>query len=595
MMKVLLLGLLLLSAASAAAAPAKFVRSSARDALADPFGADLWVAAEGACAGRNCSSCADSSGKCAWCSDSAKTPWAKEDTKNGKCVDVGAKCDSNTLCTGAACAGICAEPCTNEIWPCSHQWLGEILLILFWGVILAAGAKIISDGSELLLDLFPAWGTIIGGLFLPVLGAIPDAAIIVVSGALGTVAAAQEQVAVGMGTLAGSTIMLLTVTWASSQIAARCDFNEFGEARDGVCGKWSWTKQGVTVDEDTPMNSKIMIITSLSYLIVQGVAFAYLKDPASGKSVEKPFALAGMIVCFVLLIAYCVYQVMVPKLAEKRAEKHAKEMAAKRELLRAMAVVQKWSTAAANLNARREEKAAVEEKTPEQAEAQTLGVGMMWRAKALKRRESEEQERQKESEGEATPLLAGVSSVNADDGDDDDSDDESEEIQANFARYLTQSIVMMIGGTAICAIFSDPMVSAISDFATTAGIPAFYISFIVTPYCSNASEFVSSLQFAAKKKQANTSMTYSQIYGAASMNNTMCLGIFFALVYFRGLVWSFSAETLSILVITWVMAAITFRARNFAMWWCVPVFALYPLSILLVWILEAPQVGINWT
>ena len=34
------------------------------------------------------------------------------------------------------------------------------------------------------------------------------------------------QVAVGVGTLAGSTIMLLTIAWAGSLLCARCDLNE---------------------------------------------------------------------------------------------------------------------------------------------------------------------------------------------------------------------------------------------------------------------------------------------------------------------------------------------------------------------------------
>lgn len=41
--------------------------------------------------------------------------------------------------------------------------------------------------------------------------------------------------------------------------------------------------------------------------------------------------------------------------------------------------------------------------------------------------------------------------------------------------------------------------------------PVFYLSFIVTPICSNASELVSSLIFAAKKRKINSSMTFSQV------------------------------------------------------------------------------------
>ena len=40
---------------------------------------------------------------------------------------------------------------------------------------------------------------------------------------------------------------------------------------------------------------------------------------------------------------------------------------------------------------------------------------------------------------------------------------------------------------------------------------AFYVLFVVTPLCSNASELVSSLIFASKKKKENISMTFAQV------------------------------------------------------------------------------------
>ena len=99
----------------------------------------------------------------------------------------------------------------------------------------------------------------------------------------------------------------------------------------------------------------------------------------------------------------------------------------------------------------------------------------------------------------------------------------------------------------------------------------FYLSFIITPLCSNASELVSSLIFASKKKKINSSMTFSQVlyrdcswynpsylqlYGAATMNNTLCLGIFCFLVAFRGLTWQYSAEVTVILLVQFVMGGV---------------------------------------
>lgn len=56
----------------------------------------------------------------------------------------------------------------------------------------------ISDGAELLLDIgLPA--AIIGGVVLPLLGAVPDSAMIIFSGIGGNKDEANEQISVGMG------------------------------------------------------------------------------------------------------------------------------------------------------------------------------------------------------------------------------------------------------------------------------------------------------------------------------------------------------------------------------------------------------------
>ena len=55
-----------------------------------------------------------------------------------------------------------------------------------------------TDGAEMLLDLgLPA--TLIGGIVLPLLGAVPDSAMIIASGIGGSKDHANKQIAVGMG------------------------------------------------------------------------------------------------------------------------------------------------------------------------------------------------------------------------------------------------------------------------------------------------------------------------------------------------------------------------------------------------------------
>jgi len=144
----------------------------------------------------------------------------------------------------------------------------------------------------------------------------------------------------------------------------------------------------------------------------------------------------------------------------------------------------------------------------------------------------------------------------------------------------------MVAGLALVGVFSDPMVDVLAKFGAFIQVPAFYISFIITPLCSNASELIASIVFASKKTVVSSSMTYSQLYGASTMNATLGLGIFYALIYFRKLAWTFSAETMSILMVTWFVCGIGCMKRVIPLVWSIPNSAMFPLSLFLVWALE---------
>jgi len=62
------------------------------------------------------------------------------------------------------------------------------------------------------------------------------------------------------------------------------------------------------------------------------------------------------------------------------------------------------------------------------------------------------------------------------------------------------------------ALFADPMVDAVSSFSKASRIPAFFVAFVITPFASNASELVSSINFAKGKRIKNISLTYCQVY-----------------------------------------------------------------------------------
>ena len=119
----------------------------------------------------------------------------------------------------------CAAPFSSMEW---FYGLMQVLTLMFiYGYVLFTASNMLSDGSELLL-LVPSLAGVVGSVILPILGAVPDGAIMLFSG-LGP--DAQEQMAVGVGALAGSTIMLLTVPWSTAILAGRVAIGSDGRTR----------------------------------------------------------------------------------------------------------------------------------------------------------------------------------------------------------------------------------------------------------------------------------------------------------------------------------------------------------------------------
>merc|ERR1740122_802611 len=99
-------------------------------------------------------------------------------------------------------------------------------------------------------------------------------------------------------------------------------------------------------------------------------------------------------------------------------------------------------------------------------------------------------------------------------------------------------------GTFLVLIFSDPMVDALGEWGNRLNVNPFYISFLLAPFASNASELLSAYTYAKKKSEKSITTSLSTLIGAACMNNTFVLGIFLCLMYVQRLAWQFTAETI---------------------------------------------------
>jgi len=180
-------------------------------------------------------------------------------------------------------------------------------------------------------------------------------------------------------------------------------------------------------------------------------------------------------------------------------------------------------------------------------------------------------------------------------GGDDGEEEEEEEVPDDLldlspkeqqAAIKRRAFFMLFMGTFLVVSFSDPMVEVIGEVAKRLEISAFYVSFCLVPVASNASEVIASQFYAKKKTSSSIAVSLSALEGAAAMNNTFCLAIFMGLIYFRGLAWKFTAETIAIIAVQ-LIVGFYLRSNTLTTVSAYVILSLFPLSIALVAILEA--------
>jgi len=562
------------------------------------------------------------------------------------------------------------------------------LLFLFcvYGYILFNASNYISDGSELLL-LVPAYAGVVGSVVLPVLGAVPDGAIVLFSG-MGD--GAQEKLSVGVGALAGSTIMLLTIPWALAIIYGRVNIdpatgipNYKGRPKLQPAGNASLFGTGVSVREPVRNSAYLMFITAISYLLIQGPAFYYKKDKQNideYSADESHWALFGFLTASIFFIVY-LYQQM--KVANENSTKEDKINAISAEKIMSgeitlLAVIQPqidYLRAGKPIVSRRNSATMINHDESSQSllkkehyqasytsdrsapvpveikdkicditkhffrkydadqsgsiEIHELTLVMADLGFSFDENELEATLQKYDKDGnkklcfdefsdlivdkiqhiaehghdEQQPKHSTVAKVshqdieNAtinDDDDEDDDEEEEEEVpddlkdlsyeQQQF-RLKLRAFYMMTLGTALVLIFSDPMVDVLSAMGNKMGVEPFYVSFVLCPLASNASELIAAANYAAKKTSKSIDISFTALTGAACMNNTFCLAIFLVLIYARKLVWEFSAETISILVVELIMGFYCFKKVH-TLFDGYFILMIFPLSLALVWLLE---------
>jgi Ca2+/Na+ antiporter len=435
---------------------------------------------------------------------------------------------------------------------------GTVQLMFLGGIyfmVLMYAADMISEGSELLL-LVPSLAGIVGSVVLPVLGAVPDGAIVLFSG-LGP--DAQNQLNVGVGALAGSTVMLLTIPWFLSIYAGRVNIvNGKADYRGKLnpSNNSDLMNTGVGISKNVNFGAYIMMVTCVSYLLLQVPAvFAQLAgEPTWGVAAfQHGYSGVGLILSFSFFFAYLWYQYKssldgsdeVKQL--KRDEVMRDAMRDHKVGLRAL-VYDELETVSGTPN----EKTSL--KSGPYAHLKTLLKPFFHRYdmdrngfldiyelkslfKDLNETPSADELKQifsdfdkdksgqisfdefilgvasyvKKTHHKTAPVPKDIEAPSANSNDDDD-EEEHEEIPEDLAdlspaeqqkAIKTRAAIAMAIGTVFVILFSDPMVDVLNEMGNRSGVPPFYVSFILAPLAANLSEVMASCNYAAKKTQKN--------------------------------------------------------------------------------------------
>lgn len=531
-----------------------------------------------------------------------------------------------------------------------------VVLTAIYGYILFTSASTIGDGSELLL-LVPSIANLVGSVVLPVLGAVPDGMMVLFSG-LGD--DAQQEISVGVGALAGSTIMLLTIPWFLAIYAGRVDIKNgkttYTHPKLEPEGRFHWTETGVSVNNQILKNGRAMLLTMVSYFVVQIPASLWAEEPRQSlrekAEVVSPFALVGFVLCSIFFIGYLAYQFYLSRLPEgggpEQDEKNVKINNIRIEAIRAGKITLRGAMHGlleANSHKEEQESRLLELSAKDQDKVKRLlrpfflfydsnrdhilqknefgkimrdlneymtqeeedilfqsvdldgsnaidfeefSELMMKYAKGLVGRPlmARSLVRAQKFPADTTPLSNTVQS---------DCEEEEDEIPEDLAdlspseqqqRIKIRSLWMLTIGTLFVLVFSDPAVDVLNEIGRRIDISAFYVSFVLAPLASNASELVAAYNYGRKKTQKMMTISLSTLLGAGCMNNTFCLAIFFAIVYAKNLAWTFSAETISIIVTEVWVGLIAISSNVQTMKKAMLVLIAYPASLLLVYVLE---------
>ncbi|KAL2483574.1 sodium/calcium exchanger family protein/calcium-binding EF hand family protein [Forsythia ovata] len=218
-----------------------------------------------------------------------------------------------------------AEECVQMygFLPCSKNIPGHLFLILVYEYLLFHGESYVASGGERIFKILGPG--IFGACAFQVIGSLPEALILLASGLLSSKDVAEECVLTGVGLVAGSTILLLTVLWGTCVLLANQDISNQLKPNPSSSSKRRklnplerfltplWPGYGVVTDKWACYTAGIMLLSVIPLMMIQIPKIFQLSYVG-----ERICILITLVVSIIFLISYFFYQVFQPWIQKRR-------------------------------------------------------------------------------------------------------------------------------------------------------------------------------------------------------------------------------------------------------------------------------------
>ncbi|KAL6570642.1 hypothetical protein OROGR_000192 [Orobanche gracilis] len=204
--------------------------------------------------------------------------------------------------------------------PCSKTIPGHLFLILVYEYLLFHAESYVDSGGKRIFKILGPG--VFGASAFQIIGSLPEALILLASGLSSNDETAQECVLTGVGLLAGSSILLLTLIWGTCVILGSQNFSshlQFNLSKNKQYNPLErllfslWPGYGVVTALFASYTSRIMLLSVVPFVIIIVPNMFDLSYAG-----ERVLLLITLVVSIMFLLSYFFYQLFRPSIQRRR-------------------------------------------------------------------------------------------------------------------------------------------------------------------------------------------------------------------------------------------------------------------------------------